>query len=143
MILPYRSSGTTTAVCQARLQKVPMVRLMGSVRRMARREILVMVGMEEFQVLLIFPKYKARALVTMTKVAECTEECDGMRGGMRGGPRDGMRGGMELIYICVSCSYTCACEYVNGCVRVYVRLCMSLNHHHHYLLLLFLLILLH
>ena len=51
-----------------------MVRLMGSVRRMARREILVMVGMEEFQVLLIFPKYKARALVSMTKVAECTEE---------------------------------------------------------------------
>ena len=75
MILPYRSSGTTTAVCQARFQKVSMVRLMGSVRRMARPEILVMVGMEEFQVLLIFPKYKARALVSMTKVAECREEC--------------------------------------------------------------------
>ena len=42
---------------------------------MARREILVMVGMEEFQVLLMFPKYKARALVSMTKVAECVEDC--------------------------------------------------------------------
>ena len=42
---------------------------------MARREVLVMVGMKEFQVLLMFPGYKALALVSMTKVAECAEEC--------------------------------------------------------------------
>ena len=67
---------TTTAVCQARLQKVPMVRLMASVRRMARREVLVIVAMKEFQVLLMFPGYMALALVSMTKprVAECAEQ---------------------------------------------------------------------
>ena len=42
---------------------------------MAHQEVLVMVGMKEFQVLLTFPKYKSRALVSMTKVAEYTEEC--------------------------------------------------------------------
>ena len=51
-----------------------MVRLVGSVRRMARREVLVMVGMKEFQVLLMFPGSKVLALVSMTKVAECAEE---------------------------------------------------------------------